>query len=406
MSSTVINNVKVYTMDDALGVIEHARVVFEDGKIAEVSPVMTDEPVTGIMFPGFIDAHTHLGMLEDSLGFEGDDVNETGDPVTPHLRGVDAINPLDRTFEEARLGGVTAVMSGPGSANPIGGQFCAFKTVGRRIDKMLLSEPSAMKFALGENPKGVYHGKSQSPETRMATAALIRESLKKAQKYAEAWDKAHPEDIDEDEVKADLPETEDDEDDIPEEPEYDIKNEALMPVIRGELKAHFHAHRADDIFTAMRIAKEFNLKYTLVHCTEGYLIADELKEEIADGNPVEAIVGPNIGDRSKPELKALSFENPKALDDAGVLTAITTDHPETPLYHLPLCAMLAVRDGLDFERAMRMITINPARIMGLDDRIGSIKVGKDADAVIYDKSPTDITARIVRVYVDGKEITK
>nr|MBQ4319480.1 amidohydrolase [Clostridia bacterium] len=394
---TVIDNVRVFTMEDETGVIEHGRVIIEDDKIISVGRSESTEPENGWLFPGFIDAHTHIGIIEDSLGFEGDDVNETGDPITPQLRGIDAINPLERSFSEARLGGVTAVMAGPGSANPIGGQFCALKTVGRRIDKMLLgegAESAAMKFALGENPKCVYHGKSQSPETRMMTAAMIRENLKKAVKYAEAMDKAHAEPV----------ETEDDlrDDELPDEPEYDAKNDALMPVVKGELAAHFHAHRADDIFTAIRIAKEFNLKYTIVHCTEGHLIADELAEE--DG--FSAIVGPVMGDRSKPELSNKEYITPKALDDAGILCAITTDHPETPLYHLPLCAMMAVKYGLDFERAMRMITINAAKIMGYDDRIGSIKPGKDADIVIYDKCPLDMTAKIEKVYINGKEITQ
>jgi len=386
---TVIDNVRVFTMEDDTGVIEHGRVIFEGDKIISVEKSESTEPESGWLFPGFIDAHTHIGLIEDSLGFEGDDINETGDPITPHLRGLDAINPLERSFSEARLGGVTAVMAGPGSANPIGGQFCALKTAGRRIDNMLLLEPSAMKFALGENPKSVYHGKSQSPETRMATAAMIRENLKKAVKYAEAMDKAHAEPVDE-------------EDDIPDEPEYDAKNDALMPVVKGELAAHFHAHRADDIFTAIRIAKEYNLKYSVVHCTEGHLIADELADE--DG--FSAIVGPVMGDRSKPELSHKEYITPKALDDKGILCAITTDHPETPLFHLPLCAMMAVKHGLDFERAMRMITINPAKIMGLDSRIGSIKQGKDADLVLYDKCPLDMTAKIEKVYINGKEITQ
>jgi len=393
MSRTTIDNVKIFTMEDEYGVIERGSVTFEDGKIVsldryEAGSSEEKAECAGWLFPGFIDAHTHLGMIEDSLGFEGDDVNETGEPITPNLRGVDAINPMERSFSEARLGGVTAVMSGPGSANPISGQFCALKTVGRRIDKMLLSEPAAMKFALGENPKTVYHSKSQSPETRMSTAALIRESLTKAKKYAEAMDKAHAEPNDEDDI------------DIPDEPDYDAKNEALMPVVRGELKAHFHAHRADDIFTAIRIAKEFSLRYSIVHCTEGHLIADELAEE--DG--ISAIVGPVMLDRSKPELANKEFDTPRILDEAGVLTAITTDHPETPLYYLPLCALMALKTGMTLERAFKMITINPAKIMGLDDRIGSIKPGKDADLVLYDRCPTDITAKIKAVYIDGKEV--
>ncbi len=389
MSINVIDNVKIYTCDDSLGVIERGRVTFDGGKIIGVEAIPAVGEPSGILFPGFIDAHTHIGLIEDSLGVEGCDVNETGgDAITPQLRAVDAINPLERSFSEARLGGVTTVFAGPGSANPIGGTFCALKTVGRRVDDMLLGV-EAMKFALGENPKMVYHGKSQSPETRMATAAMIRETLYKAKKYS-------------DDMAAANAEPTSDEDDIPDEPDYDIKNDALIPVVRGEMASHFHAHRADDIFTAIRIAKEFDLRYTIVHCTEGHLVADILAGEAN----FSAIVGPSMGDRSKPELLNKSFDTPKSLDDAGILTAITTDHPETPLYYLPLCAMLAVQTGLDFERAIRMITINPAKILGIDARVGSITVGKDADLVLYDRLPTDITAKVKQVYIDGKIVTE
>ncbi|MBO5274276.1 MAG: amidohydrolase, partial [Clostridia bacterium] len=332
------------------------------------------------LLPGFIDGHTHLGLLEDSMGFEGDDVNEESDPATPHLRAIDAINPLERCFKEAREGGVTCVAAGPGSANPIGGQFAAIKTDGVRIDNMILRDPVAMKFALGENPKSVYHGKNAAPETRMATAAIIRENLMKAKKYAE--DK-HAAENDED----------------ADEPEFDMKCEALLPLMQKKIPAHFHAHRADDIFTAIRIAKEFDLDYTIVHCTEGYLVKNELAAE-----QITAFVGPNLSDRSKPELKALSFENPVELDAAGVLIGLTTDHPVIPLPYLPLCASLCVKAGMSREAALRAITINPAKILGIDSRVGSLVVGKDADLVLSSGDPLDMMNSIEAVFIDGKKV--
>lgn len=380
-----IENVRIHTMENDTGVIGCGYVVIDGGKIVEIGKHDGDGS-GGWLFPGLIDAHTHLGIVGDSLTFEGDDVNEACDSVTPHMRGLDAINPLDRCFSEARACGITCVASGPGSANPIGGQFCALKTAGVRIDDMAVSAPAAMKFAMGENPKNVYHVKNQSPETRMAISALIRENLFKAKKYSEAMIKAHT-----------PPEKEDD--DEAEEPEFDMKMEALLPLIRGEVPAHFHAHRADDIFTAIRISKEFGLRYTLVHCTEGYLIADELKKE-----GVTAIVGPNLCDRSKPELTSLSFVNPARLSEAGIMVAITTDHPVIPLQYLTLCASLAVKAGMDADTAFRAITIHPARILGIDGRVGSLKPGKDADLVLFDGNPLEIMTRVKQVYIDGKAV--
>ena len=377
-----IENVKLFTMEEDTGTIACGYVEFEDGKITDLGR-MNGNGENGWLFPGLIDAHTHLGLIGDALNFEGDDVNETGEPVTPQLRGLDGLNPLDRCFSDARKGGVTAVMSGPGSANPIGGQFLALKTAGIRVDNMVIREPAAMKFALGENPKGVYHGKNQLPETRMATAALIRENLRKAQKYAQQLD-AH---------------NDPDNEDAPDEPDFDAQCEALIPVIRGEEQAHFHAHRADDIFTAIRLAKEFSLDYVLIHCTEGHLIADELAKEGA-----RAIVGPNLCDRSKPELLNLDFSNPAKLDEAGVLVALTTDHTVTPVQYLPLCAALAVRHGMDFERAFRAVTVNPAKILGLEDRIGSIRPGKDADFALFDGDPMDLRTRVAASWIDGRRI--
>ncbi len=391
----VISNVKIYTMDENIGIIEHGYVAFEDGKITAVGE-MTDCPVCcdavdgegGWLLPGLIDGHTHLGICEDSLGFEGDDVNEGTDPVSPQLRAMDGINPFDRCFAEAREGGVTCVAVAPGSANPIGGQIAVLKTAGRVVDSMLLRQPAAIKFALGENPKSEYHSKNQGPETRMSVAALIRESLYKAKRYAEDKEKA----------AADKLKSEEDAEGI-DEPDYDIKHESLIPLLSGEVSAHFHAHRGDDICTALRICREFGVKCTLVHCTEGYLLADELGEA-----EINALVGPNLCDRSKPELRSLSFENPAVLSRAGVQVGITTDHPVIPLQYLPLCAALAVKSGMDYHQALRGVTIVPAEILGVSDRVGSITPGKDADLTLFDGDPMAIMTAVKQVYIDGKRV--
>lgn len=332
------------------------------------------------IYPGFIDAHTHLGMWEDGLTFEGDDGNEETDPITPQLRAIDALNPMDRCFREALESGVTTVITGPGSANPIGGQLAAIKTAGRCIDKMIVKAPVAMKMALGENPKTVYHGKNQTPVTRMATAALIREQLRKAERYLDDTERALAE-----------------EDFDP--PEYDIKCEALLPLLRREIPAHIHCHRADDIFTAIRIAEEFQLDYVIVHGTEGHLITEELAEKKA-----RVLSGPILCDRSKPELRNLTPACPGKLTEAGIQTALITDHPVIPIQYLPLCAGLAVREGMDPEMALRAITIEPARVCGLDDRLGSLAVGKDADFSVFRQNPLTIAAKPEKVFVGGREI--
>jgi imidazolonepropionase-like amidohydrolase len=329
------------------------------------------------VYPGFVDAHTHLGMWEDGLTFEGDDGNEETDPVLPQLRAIDAINPLDRCFSEALAAGVTTVITGPGSANPIGGQLAAVKTFGSRIDDMIVRAPTAIKMALGENPKTVYHGKNESPSTRMATAALIREELLKAKRYLE-----------------DLERAETDEDCDP--PDFDMKCEALVPALRREIQVHFHAHRADDIYTAIRIAKEFGLDYVIVHGTEGYLITDGLKKEGA-----RVLSGPFLCDRCKPEMKNLTPAATGILAKNGILTAIVTDHPVVPLQYLTLCAALAVREGMDPEEALRAITINPARICGIDGRVGSIRPGKDADLLVFRQNPLSFAAKPELVIAGG-----
>ena len=382
----IINGV-VHTMDGP--VIENGYVALAGSKIARVGP-MEDCPASwegevldaqgGHVCPGFIDAHCHLGMFGDALGFESDDGNEETDPCTPQLRAIDAVNPLDRCFAEARGAGVTTVLTGPGSANPISGQFAALKTDGRWVDAMVARAPAAMKLALGENPKQVYHDRDETPVTRMATAAIIRENLRKAVEYGEKMDRAAQ-----------------DEDADP--PDYDAKLEALLPVVRGELPVHIHAHRADDIATGVRIAREFQLKCVIVHGTEGHLLPELLAQA---GVPV--ITGPSLGDRSKPELANMTLENPALLQRAGVDVAICTDHPEVPVQYLPLCAALAVKGGMDQECALAAITIGAARIAGLEEGLGSLTPGKEGDVVVTSRHPLELLGEVRAVLLGGRRI--
>lgn len=380
----LIKNGLIYTMSE--GVIENGSILIQDGKIKEIgreievgAGVEVIDAGGNLVTPGFIDAHSHLGLFEEGIGSEGSDGNESVDPVTPHLRGIDAMNPLDQAFEEAYQNGVTTAVSGPGSVNVIGGTFAAIKTHGRRIDDMILRDPVAMKVAFGENPKRVYGGQKKSPATRMATVAILRETLFKTQEYLAKKEAAK--------TAKDMP-------------DRDFKLEAMIPVVKGEIPLKAHAHRADDIFTAIRIAKEFDLKLTLDHCTEGHLIADYLGEE-----GYGAIVGPTLSNRSKFELQNLSFETPNALYDAGVKIAITTDSPVIPLKHLSLCAGLAHKEGLPLEEAFKAITINPAEIIGIDDRVGSLEVGKDADIVIFEGNPiTDVNFKTLATFIDGEMV--
>lgn len=380
-----IKNGLVYTM--AGDIIEGGSILVKDGKIIEigkgiVAPLDAEviDAEGRMITPGFIDAHCHLGMWEDGMGFEGDDGNEWVDPVTPQLRSIDGINPMDITFEEAYAGGVTTAVTGPGSANVIGGEFVALKTYGKRIDDMIIKFPVAMKVAFGENPKRVYESQKKSPITRMATAAILRETLFKAKAYLEKKERAK-----EDPSKM---------------PEFDMRMEEMVKVLKKEIPLKAHAHRADDIFTALRIAKEFDVDITLDHCTEGHLIADYLAKE---GKP--AIVGPSLTDRSKVELRNLTFKTPGILQKAGVKIAIMTDAPVIPLQYLPLCAGLAARSGLDEMEALKAITINPAEIIGISDRVGSLEVGKDADIAIFDGNPIkDIDCKTFATIINGKVV--
>ena len=382
----ILNGV-VHTM--AGPVIPHGYVEVENGKIRAVGEMSARTAAAagpvydaggGHILPGFIDAHCHLGMFGNALGFEADDGNESTDPCTPQLRAIDAINPQDRCFREAREGGVTTVLTGPGSANPIAGQFAAIKTDGRWVDEMVLRAPAAMKMAPGENPKTVYNERKETPITRMATAAVIRQELSKTLEYMDKQDKA---DAEED----------------TDAPDYDAKLEALIPVLRGELPVHIHAHRADDIATAVRICREFGLKYVIVHGTEGHLLPELLAAEGAG-----VITGPSLTDRSKPELANLTIENPAILARAGVPVAICTDHPVIPIQYLPICAALAVRGGLEPEEALAAITIHPARLAGLDKRVGSLEPGKDADIVVTTGHPLDWNGKVRYVFIGGKQV--
>lgn len=386
----LIYNAKIITMDTT-GIIENGWLETDDNKISDIGngtpvfiPSESIDAKGGTLLPGFIDAHTHLGIIEDGLDFEGDDCNESTDPFTPQMRAIDGINPFDRCFEEARMRGVTSAASCPGSANPCGGEISAVKTAGRRIDDMLIRN-CGIKFALGENPKRVYNDKDDTPITRMATAAIIREGLYKARRYAHDMGSYYSDN------------------ENYEPPEYDIKCEALMDLIDRKQKAFFHCHRADDICTAMRITKEFGLDSVIIHGTEGWRIAD-----IIAGEKIPVICGPVLCDRCKPEMSGLELKNAAVLADNGVQIAICTDHTVIPIQYLPLSAQAAIKGGLDEETALRALTIDAAEILGIDETVGSLTVGKDADIQLYPSgvSPLDLMSEPVLVMVDGEVVRR
>lgn len=353
----------------------------DNGKIAQVAQTIEAPEGTQVIdaegrlvTPGCVDAHCHIGLDNEAMGWEGRDYNEIVDPITPHLRAIDSINPMDEAFANALQGGVTTACTGPGSANVVGGTFVAIKLAGKRVDKMIVKEPLAMKCAFGENPKRCYgQGAKKSPMTRMGTAALLRELLFKAKRYMEDKEAGK-------------------------NPGFDMKLEAMIPVLKGEIPLKAHAHRADDIYTSIRIAKEFGVRITLDHCTDGALIADELAAE-----GLSAFVGPTLGNKSKIELANKSFTTPAVLHEAGVPISIITDAPVIPLQYLPMCAGLAANAGLDMEEAWRAITINPAMQTGIGDRVGSLEAGKDGDVVIWAADPlTTIGGEAYITIVDGK----
>ncbi len=360
-------------------------ILIDNGKITAVGADLSADGAEVIdlggkfVLPGLIDAHCHIGMWEDGMGEEGSDGNEMTDPITPELRAVDGLNPFDPCFKEAREAGVTTVVTGPGSANVIGGQFAALKTSGRSIEEMTLRDPIAMKAATGENPKGVYAEKKVAPTTRMAIASLFRSTMTDAIEYQKGMAKEE------------------------DKPDRDISMEALLPVLSRDLTVKIHAHRADDILTGLRLAKEFNLKVTIDHCTEGYMITDVLKDRLIEQG-AGIIIGPLLSERSKIELKNLSFSAPRVLEEAGIPFAMMTDHPVIPIQFLPVQAGIAVREGLSEETALRSITRNAAEIVGIQDRVGTLEAGKDADVAVFDGHPFDYRTHCVLTLINGKVV--
>lgn len=364
-------------------------ILIDHGKIKQIAPKIALTPDMNCeiwnlkgytVYPGFIDPHSHIGISEDRKGAEYDDCNELTDPNTPYLRAIDAINPMDSSFTNAVMVGITSVMVGPGSSNVVGGQFAFMKTAGsRRIDDLVIKQPAAMKIAFGENPINQYGKQNNiSPGTRMAVASILREELLHAKNY---WEKKKNAQINHEAF------------------EEDYQLECWIPVLEKKIPMKCHAHMAHDILTAIRIAKEFDVDLTLDHCTEGHLIADEIRES---GFP--AIVGPDLAFRSKIEVANADFKTPGILHDAGVLVSITTDHPVTLIQILPICAGLAAKHGLGQEEALHALTINAAKICRVNDRVGSLAPGKDADLCIYDGNPMEVFSQCIGTIIDGKVV--
>ncbi len=343
---------------------------FEKSKYAAEKDGMEQIDATGcIVMPGLIEAHCHVGITEEQKGLEGDDCNEVTEPVTPQLRAIDAVNPMDAAFANAMEAGITGLMVGPGSSNVVGGQFAFVKTYGRCIDEMVVKAPAAMKVAFGENPKKNYGSQGNIPSTRMAIAAMLREELTKARAYAANRDETQP----------------------------DFRMEPWLPVLSGEIPLKAHVHRTDDILTVIRIGKEFGLEVTLDHCSEGHLIQEEIAE-----SGYSAIVGPAMTSRNKIEVRYVDFKTPGELRRAGVTVAITTDHPVTLIQYLPLCAGMAVKKGMDFMEALKAITIDAAKICRVDDRVGSLKPGKDADIAVFNGNPLEIFTENLYTVINGR----
>lgn len=384
-----IVNGTLHTVSD--GVIEGGTLLVDDlGRIAAIGSGVTAPngavvvDATGMnVFPGFVDAHTHLGIWEEGVGQTFWDGNEATDPVTPHVRALDALNPRDQGLADARSAGVTTVCVTPGSANAICGQVTVIKTAGEVVDRMVIRQSAGLKMALGENPKSVYKPRKKMPSTRMGTAALIRETLVKAQAYLDKQAQAR-------------------ENPDKEQPDEDLRMEAVALVLRAEVPARIHAHRADDILTALRLGREFGLRVVVEHCTEGHKVATELAQA-----GVPALIGPSLSSRSKMELRELSFATAGELARAGVTVALISDHPFVPIQYLPLCGGLAVRAGLDEDTALRALTLTPAEILGVADRIGSLEPGKDADLTLYYGHPFhDVQARCKLTIIQGNTVYK
>ncbi|MDC7289330.1 amidohydrolase [Blautia schinkii] len=379
----LITNGKIYTM--AGPVIENGFVLTDGQKIAQTGrmselkenkELMRNENVLNVhgawVLPGIIEAHAHIGITEEKNGISGDDCNEQTNPVTPALRAIDAVNPMDPAFHDAIQAGITSVMAGPGSANVVGGQFVFMKTHGRCIDDMVVKQPAAMKAAFGENPKNNYGNQNICPSTRMGIAYILRRELFHAVQYKKSREQ-----------------------DPSTPPDFEL--EPWIPVLNKEIPMKTHAHRADDILTAIRIAKEFDIDLTLDHCTEGHFVCDEI---VKSGFP--AIVGPDLTARSKIEVEYLSFKTAHVLSEAGVDVALTTDHPVSLIQYLPLCAGLAVKAGLSMEAGLKALTINPAKICRVDDRVGSLEKGKDADIAVFTGNPMEIFTKTLYTIIDGE----
>ena len=394
----IIINGKIVTMEETGYADGFVRIA--GGKIVELGSMeqfyekskkhTKDEEILDVhgawVMPGIIEAHAHIGITEEKWGLIGDDCNEDTRPITPTLRAIDAINPMDPAFHDAIKAGITSVMVGPGSSNVVGGQFVFMKTQGRCVDNMIVKEPAAMKVAFGENPKTAFGDKEQFPSTRMGVAALLRKTLYDAKQY---YTKQYCKDMTQNNEKTQN------------STDNNFELEAWIPVFQKEIPLKVHAHRADDILTAIRIAKEFDVDITIDHGTESHLIVDEIKEA---GFPV--IVGTDLTSRSKIEVQNMNFKTNKILRDAEVLFAITTDHPVALIQYLPICAGLAVRNGLEMKDALEAITINPAKICRVEDRVGSLKVGKDADIAIFDDNPLETFTNTLYTIIDGEIVYK
>ena len=371
----LIQNGTLHTMEEDKPI--KADMLIRDGKIAKIGQGIQPEKDVEIInaeglhvYPGFIDAHSHIGIAEEQTTAQTDYSNEGTNPVTPFIRAIDGINPMDSAFHNALATGVTGVMVGPGSSNPIGGQFAFIKTYGRCVEEMVVLAPAAIKIALGENPMSTYGLSGTLPATRMGIASVIREELFRAQQYLPNGDE-----------------------------QKDYRLECYRELFAGKIPLKAHAHRTDDIFTAIRIAKEFGLELTLDHCTEGHLIAQEIAES---GFP--AIVGPSLASRTKEEVAYSDFKTPGILHKAGVTVALTTDHPVSRIQYLPLCAALAAKEGLGEQEALRAITIDAAKICRVSNRLGSLKEGKDADLAIFDGNPLEISSSVRMTIINGKVV--
>ncbi|MGI6085166.1 MAG: amidohydrolase [Acetivibrionales bacterium] len=383
----LIKNGKILTM--AGSSYEKGNILVKDDKIVDIGDKISISEKDACqvidasgcwVLPGLIESHCHVGIIEERKGFEGDDCNEKNEPITPYLRALDAINPMDSAFHNALSAGITGLMVGPGSSNIVGGQFAFIKAYGRSIDKMVVLEPAAMKISFGENPKSNYDKIGKMPTTRMAISAMLREELFDAKKYYTKKRNAKKNGDSFDEY---------------------FELECWIPVLEKKIPLKAHAHRADDILTAIRIAKEYDLDLTLDHCTEGHLIAEEIRES---GFPV--IIGPSLSTRNKIETRNVDFKTPGILSKEGVKVAIMTDHPVTRIQDLVFCAAYAAREGLGKEEGLKAITINAAEVCNVAHRVGSLETGKDADIAIFDGHPMDIFAKTLYTIINGEIVYK